>query len=112
MLPIAFDGVKNNNTVAKYSIPARYCNQAHQGSKNVEADYISRNISYINTGDMDLITYVHEEITGHGSLLYVVEYIRDIRLYNFNRSEQFLDVVCIDDIHIDGQIILFMIDVW
>eukprot|EP01126_Amoeba_proteus_P061844 TRINITY_DN8341_c0_g1_i11.p1 TRINITY_DN8341_c0_g1~~TRINITY_DN8341_c0_g1_i11.p1 ORF type:complete len:140 (+),score=8.90 TRINITY_DN8341_c0_g1_i11:192-611(+) len=94
---IAFDGVKNNNTVAKYSTQDVVIKHI-RGSKNVEADYISRNISYINTGNMDLITYVHEEITGHGSLP--------------NRSEQFLDVVCIDDIHIDGQIILFMIDVW
>eukprot|EP01126_Amoeba_proteus_P043666 TRINITY_DN4804_c0_g3_i7.p2 TRINITY_DN4804_c0_g3~~TRINITY_DN4804_c0_g3_i7.p2 ORF type:complete len:117 (-),score=12.66 TRINITY_DN4804_c0_g3_i7:161-511(-) len=75
-------------------------------SKNVKADYISRNISYISIGDMDLVKYVYEEVTGHESLLYVVEYIKDIRMYNPNKSEQFLEVICIDDIHIDRQIIL------
>eukprot|EP01126_Amoeba_proteus_P056693 TRINITY_DN7153_c0_g1_i1.p1 TRINITY_DN7153_c0_g1~~TRINITY_DN7153_c0_g1_i1.p1 ORF type:complete len:156 (-),score=15.95 TRINITY_DN7153_c0_g1_i1:30-497(-) len=106
---IAFDGVKNNSTIAGYSTPKKELLAIKTGLKkfanitlgartivwtdhiawtmegrigNVEADYISRNISYINTGDMDLITYIHEEITGHGSLLYVVEYIRDIELYN------------------------------
>eukprot|EP01126_Amoeba_proteus_P046184 TRINITY_DN5205_c0_g1_i15.p1 TRINITY_DN5205_c0_g1~~TRINITY_DN5205_c0_g1_i15.p1 ORF type:complete len:146 (-),score=7.23 TRINITY_DN5205_c0_g1_i15:699-1136(-) len=59
-----------------------------KGSENIEADYISWHINTIVPNIKEIIKYIHEEVRGHGSNLYIAEYLRDVGRYNPNLHEK------------------------